>query len=102
MYRDFKLMLCVNGVFVFLYAFFNWVEYSLLNSSKYQIITISTHFPLYFEINSHNPALNGVELIVVSNYTLIIFLIATIVNLYLVFRLQRSKESKPNLLTIKT
>jgi hypothetical protein len=95
MHRDFKQILVVNGVLVFLYVFFNWVEYSLLNSPKLihpdQITKISTHFPLYFEINSHNPALNGIELIVVTNYTLIIFLIAVFVNLYLAFRLQGRK-----------
>jgi hypothetical protein len=98
MYRDFKLMLCVNGVFVFLYAFFNWVEYSLLNSSKYQITNIITHFPLYFEINSYTPGVNGVELIVVTNYTLIIFVIAILLNLYLAFKLQRSKASSETLM----
>ncbi len=93
MQRQFKLMILVNGLLVFLYVFSNWAEYSIMAiGSFHDDVTIQPYFPFYFTVTRFNV---GFSAILFLNYPLTIFLTAMLVNLYFIFRLQRSKETRP-------
>jgi hypothetical protein len=94
MSKDFKLMVLANAVFVALYVFFNWVEYSSLNLSSYSYPSIRTRFPLYFAITSYHPPTGAVVYSLVPNFNLMIFLVAISLNTYFIIRLQRGKRTK--------
>jgi hypothetical protein len=93
MLKQFKLIVLANAFFVFVFVAYNWVEYSALNSFGYQV-AIRAHFPWNIQFSVQNP--NAPRLDIESNYTLFLFLLATFVNLYLAYRIQRSKETKQN------
>lgn len=90
MHKQLKLMVLVNALFVALYLLWNWAEYSAINNLGSPIYVV-THFPLYIQ---YEGAGNAVQIFIDSNFTLLLFLLATLVNLYLAFRLQRTKETK--------
>jgi hypothetical protein len=98
MLRQVKLMILANAVFVFLYGFFNWAEYSMLTT--FSKTMIQGNFPFYIlitEITSpSNPPVTGFRSNLFLNYPLVIFLLSTILNMYFIFRLQKSKETKQN------
>jgi hypothetical protein len=81
-------MILANAIFVILYLYFNWVEYSFINNN-----TVSTSFPYYIEYGSLS---NLQTLFQEPNWTLLFFLLAIFVNLYLANKLQRSIETKQN------
>jgi hypothetical protein len=85
-----KIMLLANALFVVLYLLWNWAEYSAINGLGSPVY-ITTYYPLKIQ---YVGAGNAVHIFVDSNFTLLLFLFATFVNLYLAFRLQRSKETK--------
>ncbi len=76
-------------MFVALFLLWNWAEYSAINGLGNPIYVI-THFPLYIQ---YDGAGNAVQIFIDSNFTLVLFLLATFINLYLAFRLQTSKET---------
>jgi heme O synthase-like polyprenyltransferase len=84
-------MVLVNAVFVALYLSWNWAEYSAINGLGSPIY-VTTHFPLYIQ---YEGAGNAVRIFIDSNFTLLLFLLAIAINMYFLFRLQRSKETKP-------
>jgi hypothetical protein len=90
--KDFKLMIIANAVFVFLYLGQTWGDYSALNQLSKLQVPISASYPLEIRIiGFYTYSTNmGVEL-TLFNFTLLIFIAAIIVNLYLAFRLQQAK-----------
>ena len=85
-------MLFSNALFLALYLLWNWAEYSGLNG-LYQV-AISSHFPWYVQF-SYTP--DDVSAAFFDlNFGLAILLLAVLVNLYLAYKLQRSKETKQN------
>ena len=84
--RDFWLMLVSNVVFVFLYFAVNWAEYLSWNGQLLQ-----TNFPWGVQ---YSPKANGpgILLIIQFNWTLLVFLLAMLMNIYFLFRLQRGRK----------
>jgi hypothetical protein len=91
MSREFKLMVLANVLFVFLYVYLNWSEYSMLNRFTGPV-SLSAHFPWYIQIYGQT-GLHDI-LMFDNNVFLWLFLLAVFVNLYFIIRLQRSKETK--------
>jgi hypothetical protein len=77
-----------------MYLFFNWAEYSALTA--FGTVAIQGKFPLYIFIQDMRPSQFVGTSIFFLNYPLLIFLSATIVNSIFIFKLQRSRETKPN------
>jgi hypothetical protein len=88
MSRQFKLAVLANAVFVLMYVFFNWFEYDLLKSGD--PLRVQTNFPAYIQgtINYADPAITGFESFILPNYLLLIFIVATVTNLYFIFKLR--------------
>ena len=90
---EIKKIILVNAFLDFLYLFFNWGEYLGLNSPQlkqpWQIYSVSSYFPWYFRIYSDTNL--GTSMSTFYNFTLVIFLLTVLVNLYFIFRLQRGK-----------
>jgi hypothetical protein len=85
-----RSVIIVNVILVFLYGFVNWAEYNIINvNSHLNDVTIQTYFPLYILVTSFTV---GFRSIFFFNYPLIIFTAATILNLYFIIKLQRTKE----------
>jgi hypothetical protein len=101
-----KLMILANACFVALYVLSNWAEYSQLQSDVNQFgnpMAISMHFPWYIHYSGGGTVANpGMFTFIDSNFTLWLFLLATVVNLYLAFRLQRTIKTKQNPSLTKT
>jgi hypothetical protein len=88
-------------VFVFLYGLLNWAEYSALTA--FSIVNIESNYPFSIFINEYTsppiagiPPNTGFRAILFFNYPLIIFALATTLNLYFIYKLQKSKETKQN------
>jgi cobalamin synthase len=92
MKSEFGLMVFCNGVFVALYLLWNWAEYSRLQSLG-NPVAVSTHFPWYIQFSTSG---NAITVLFDTNFGLIFFLLAIFVNLYLAYRLQRSKNPSQN------
>jgi hypothetical protein len=85
-------MILVNAFFLALYLTWNWFEYSAL--TRIYHVVLSPQFPWGIQISGSTQ--NGYGLIADfdANLGLIILLLATVINLYLAFRLQRNGEKK--------
>ncbi len=91
MHRQFKLILLVNVAFVLLFVFFNWAEYEMFNVSEE--LRIQTHFPAYISAQTvPSPLVTGFKIVILPNYLLLIFILATTVNLYFLYKLQRANQ----------
>jgi hypothetical protein len=100
MRQNFILMILANGFFVFLYVFLNWAEYYGLQSDVNQFgnsLAVNTSFPWYIQYSGGGTLTNpGTFTWFDLNFTLWLFLLATVVNMYFIFRLQGNKETKQN------
>jgi uncharacterized membrane protein (DUF106 family) len=93
MQKQFKLMILTNAVFVSLFLFFDWVEYEILNIGLLpngSIFMMKTYFPAYIYIEKGMPS--GYELFYLPNFLLVIFVLATITNLYFLYKLQNGNQ----------
>ncbi len=83
MSRQFKLVVFFNGVFVLLFIFFDWLGYEMLSLGS-SGVRIQTHFPFYISGQTipASSLVSGFQGIILPNYLLLIFLIATITNLF--------------------
>jgi len=90
MLKQLKLMIFVNAVFVALFVFFNWAQYSAIRSLGSPVY-VTTNFPWYVQ---YEGAENAVKIFVDSNFTLFLFLFAIFVNMYFIYKLEASKETK--------
>jgi len=88
MSRPLKLVIVWNAVFVFLYVFLNWAEYSLINMSN-GFILVGSHFPLYIYLYGAKDI--SFANVIFFNYLLVIFILSIAVNMYFLVKLQRSK-----------
>ena len=70
-----------------LYLSFNWIEYLGLEAFGPNSVTISSHFPFFVETSANVNGNPSTALIL--NFPLLIFLIAMIVNLRFIIRLQK-------------
>ena len=84
--KQLKLMVLTNVVFVVLYMFLNWNEYSTLNN---QIVTTNFPWNMQFTVKSNSP---GIMVEILPNLTLLIFIVAILINLYFLIRLQGASK----------
>lgn len=95
--QDFYLMILFNALFVLVYFYFNWVEYSELNASQlrspWQLMSINSNFPWGYRISSSLPGSVGIYTLIWVNFPLLIFLVAIMVNVYFLFRLKSVRPS---------
>ncbi len=95
MAKQLQLIVFVNALLVFLFVLYNWVEYSLINSAASRLDSIRAFFPSYIQYSGGGTETQpGMFVDFYPNFTLLIFLLATFVNLYFIIKLQRSKETK--------
>jgi hypothetical protein len=95
MIRQLKLLVFVNALFVFLFVLYNWVEYSMLSSAASGLGSIRVFFPSYIQYSGGGTETQpGMFVDFYSNFTLLIFLLATIVNLFFIIRFSKSTETK--------
>jgi hypothetical protein len=88
-------MILANAVFVLLFLFFDWAEYVMLNIGLFPVgsfFKMETHFPVYIYGEYSPPSVLGTEAFFLPNYLLLIFVLATITNLYFLFKLQKSNQ----------
>ena len=91
MLKQVKLMILANAAFAFLFIFFNWAGYEMLNASR--TWNIQTYFPFYIYGQSVSfPMVTGFTAFILPNYLLAIFLLSTTVNLYFIFKLAKNQE----------
>ncbi len=93
----FKEALLVNVLLVLLFVGANYYLWYSMRDATYTTVTWSPIFACYVPrfLNS-NGELNAIQTIrTILNYPVGAFFITIAVNLYLFFRLQRSKETKP-------
>ena len=95
--KDFYAMILFNAIFIIIYLYVNWVEYSELNASQlrspWQLQSIGSNFPWGYQISSSLPGSLGIYTEIWHNFPLFIFLVAIIANVYFLFRLKREKET---------
>jgi hypothetical protein len=95
MANQLKLLVFVNALFVFLFVIYNWVEYSMLTSAASGLGSIRVFFPAYIQYSGGGSQANpGMFVDFYPNFTLLVFLAATTVNLYFIIKFQRSAQSK--------
>ena len=93
---EFTLMVYLNALLVALYLLWNWAEYSVLNGLN--VYFINAYYPWYIQLSytvEQAPGLLQRD-VTEPNFGLALVFIALFVNLYLAYRLQRSKETKLN------
>ena len=94
MAKQLKLLVFVNALFVFLFVLYNWVEYSMLSTFASHSGFIRVFFPTYIQYSGGGSETQpGMFVDFYPNFTLLIFLVATFVNLYFIIRLQRNKAT---------
>ena len=83
--KQLKLMVLVNAVFVVLYVFLNWFQYLALNHQS-----VVTNFPWYIQ---YSPSTNGpgITVVMMLNFTLLVFLVAVLINVYFLIMVHRNK-----------
>ena len=81
-------MVGVNALLVAVYLLWDWAEYSLING-MYQV-GIRAYFPWEVQFGGTKP---GYDLLMVIdlNWGILLLIVAAVANLYLAFRLQKSK-----------
>jgi hypothetical protein len=93
MSKQFRLMILANVFLMLLYCLFNWGEYSSLTT--FGKVIIQSNFPFFIFITEYpSPMVTGFRSILFLNYPLLIFILSTMLNLYFINKLQRSKETK--------
>ena len=84
-----RKVIIANALLVLIYLFFNWIEYAFLSTFSPNAATLQSHFPLYVAISA---AVNGEpSLALVFNFPLLIFLVAIIVNVRFIYRMQEGR-----------
>lgn len=88
MKKEFKQLIGLNSAFVALYLFLNWLEYSSLNlpNNSLENSALRTNFPFNIEITTYHPQTGALILSKIPNLTLIVFLLALLVNIYIAYR----------------
>ncbi len=99
MLRDIKLMLVANAFLSLLFVYTNYFIWAGFNISPKGYINLLTYGPgiigyhLYFLVNGQMEGFNGAYF-VTFNFPFWLFFLAIAVNMYFIFRLQRSIEGK--------
>ncbi len=100
MTRSFKIMLFVNAMLVMFYLVLDYVHYSMIGVFNKTTVSISTSLPWYVRYEPIPDYSGGFSGGIWAMYTdstailtLILFLTAVVVNLYLAFRIQKSKAT---------
>jgi len=83
-----KKVIIANALLILFYLIFDWAEYSLLSTYGPNSAVIDSHFPFYIQASA---TVNGEPYLALSfNFPLLIFLIAILVNLNFIIKLQKS------------
>ncbi len=90
MIKQLKLIFLVNVIFVVLYVLLDWLEFSTLITYNPEPVNIIANFPWYVQVGGIY--VNGIA--IYPNFTLALFLLAILVNLYFIIRLQRTNKAK--------
>jgi hypothetical protein len=94
MNRQMKIIFLANFIFICVYFFFNWLEYTTLSTLRHSV-GISANFPWYvYYYMRLGEDVSGLGVTVDYNFPLLIFLLALIVNMYLVHRFYGSKQTE--------
>ncbi len=92
--RNLKLMVLANVLLAALYVYVNWAEYALVSTFGSHPVIIKSYFPFDIQGTIFQPSgANGVEGFTSLNLSLFVFMLSTIVNIYFITKLQRSKRA---------
>jgi hypothetical protein len=91
MSRDFENAVIVNLLLLFLYIASSFAVFSAVSGETTRhLITVDWSLPFGF-IQTNDP-LDGIH--VIFDYSYLAFILSTVVNLYIVYRITKSKELK--------
>ena len=91
MHRDFENAIIVNLFLVFLYIVCSFAVFATVSGETIRhLVTVDWSLPFGF-IQTNDP-LDGIHII--FDYSYWAFILSTVVNLYLVYRISKSKETK--------
>jgi hypothetical protein len=94
MSRQLKIILLVNIVIAILFCYFNYGNWTLLNDERGELPISSEWGSIWIHVQAKpTGASTGFTSVLFPNYPFMLFLLSTIVNLYFIIKLQKSKET---------
>jgi len=92
MSRQLKVIILVNVVIAVLFCYFNYGNWTLLNDEEAGLPISSEWGPVWIRVQP-KPFGYGDTTVMFPNYPLMLFWLSTIINLYFIIKLQKSKET---------
>jgi len=100
MSRQLKIILLVNIVIAVLFCWFNYGNWTLLNDENVGLPISSEWSPIWIHVSPRVSMIPrepnqppDYTSVLFPNYPLMLFWLSTIINLYLIIKLQKSKET---------
>lgn len=93
MLRQLKVIILVNVLIAVLFCYFNWANWTLLNDEEAGLPISSKWGPVWILVQP-SPFGYGYTTVMFPNYPFMLFWLSTIINLYFLIKLQKSKETK--------
>ena len=95
MLRQLKVIILVNVVIAVFFCYFNWANWTLLNHEEDGLPDLPIHSewgPIWINVEPEPFELTCTT-VMFPNYPLLLFWLSTIINLYFIIKLQKSKET---------
>ena len=98
--------LVANAILALLFVYFNYFIWAELNSGP-NMLRLLNFGPFYIQDSHMGVLINGTQyspvngIVLMQNYPFLLFFVAIAVNLYFLFKLQRSNENKAKELASK-
>jgi hypothetical protein len=96
MSRQLKVIILVNIVVAVLFCYFNYGNWTLLNDERVGLPIHSEWGPIWIHVQPKPIGTSdSFTSVIFPNYPLMLFWLSTIMNLYFIIKLQKTKETKP-------
>jgi hypothetical protein len=99
--RQLKVIILVNIIIAALFFYFNYGNWTLLNDENVGLPISSEWGPIWIHVSPRTSLIPrepnqppNFTSVIFPNYPLMLFLLSTIMNLYFIIKLQKSKEPK--------
>jgi len=98
--RQLKIIVLVNIVIIVLFCYFNYGNWVLLNDERVGLPIRSEWSPIWIRVSTRTSLIPrepnqppNFSSVIFPNYPLILFWFSTMINLYFIIKLQKSKET---------
>jgi len=92
--RQLKVIILVNVVIAVFFCYFNWANWTLLNHEEAGLPDLSIHSewgPVWINVGP-KPFEPQYAEVMFPNYPLMLFWLSTIINLYFIIKLEKTKK----------